>query len=91
MEKGYESGIWEYGFWHDDGKNDYFKLKTHIKINYYLDSSVVNHQIIDTPDKDNSAVSKAFRDIHSKHIKKNDNVNNDNNEINTSSSDSYFR
>ena len=47
------------------------KQKKHIKINDNLDSSVVNHQIIDTPIKDYSAVSKVLQEIHSKETKKN--------------------
>ena len=69
VEKGDESGIWKYGFWHDNGKEDYFNLNKHIKINTDLDSAVVHHQLLVTPKKDDSAVSKALRAIHTKKSK----------------------
>ena len=46
IEKGFESGIWKYGFWHDNEKQDNFNFHKHTKINIVLDSVVVPQQLI---------------------------------------------
>ena len=72
-------------------ENDYFNLNKHFKINNDLDSTVVHHQIIDTPLKDDSAVSKVLRDIHLQETKKIiEIIEGKINDIDTSNSDSDF-
>ena len=91
VEKGYESGIWKYGFWHDNGKTDYFNLKDHIKINTDLDSTVVPHLINLIPKKDDSAFSKAMHAINLKNTKQIvENFNDNKIDVDFSNSDSDF-
>ena len=35
IKKGYESSIWKFGLWSDDGKNDYFNFDKHLKLSDY--------------------------------------------------------